>query len=285
MTKSISATILQHILVFMLVVSMAATGMTGAYASAAYGPHLLSQQTARSDVQTVRFVSPDDWDPTKPGVGTNRYAYSQNDPVNKGDPNGHAMISPRNSDPFGKDPTGRLGGFERGGSAGGTLGGLGIGAALAGMASMLGLGGSPSFTVKGDDNGKEKKATSRPDVSGTPATPPDPDDQQNTSKKTQAGVMTDGKLFSRTITENGNTYKVTAIQTIDGKTISLDHIAIDKVGGSGTVTPASFSAVRTAIGKELGSLGFDNAKITANRVSGANPGRTLSFDIDLTRFK
>ncbi|TPM32938.1 RHS repeat protein [Mesorhizobium sp. B2-3-4] len=36
-----------------------------------------------------RFISPDDWDPTKEGVGTNRYAYAQNDPVNRSDPNGH----------------------------------------------------------------------------------------------------------------------------------------------------------------------------------------------------
>ncbi|MFS8146340.1 RHS repeat-associated core domain-containing protein [Rhizobium sp. BR 249] len=36
-----------------------------------------------------RFISPDDWDPTKEGVGTNRYSYSENDPVNKSDPNGH----------------------------------------------------------------------------------------------------------------------------------------------------------------------------------------------------
>jgi hypothetical protein len=40
-------------------------------------------------VANSRFISPDDWDPTLPGVGTNRYAYSQNDPVNKSDPNGH----------------------------------------------------------------------------------------------------------------------------------------------------------------------------------------------------
>ena len=36
-----------------------------------------------------RFISPDDWDPTLAGVGTNRYAYAQNDPVNKADNNGH----------------------------------------------------------------------------------------------------------------------------------------------------------------------------------------------------
>lgn len=36
------------------------------------------------------FVSPDTWDPLLPGVGTNRYAYAGNDPVNKADRNGHS---------------------------------------------------------------------------------------------------------------------------------------------------------------------------------------------------
>lgn len=35
------------------------------------------------------FVSPDSWDPLKEGVGTNRYGYAGNDPVNKADRNGH----------------------------------------------------------------------------------------------------------------------------------------------------------------------------------------------------
>ena len=39
----------------------------------------------------ARFISPDTWDPTEPGVGTNRYSYSENDPVNKSDPNGHSF--------------------------------------------------------------------------------------------------------------------------------------------------------------------------------------------------
>lgn len=37
----------------------------------------------------ARFISPDTMDPTIEGVGTNRYAYAGNDPVNKSDPNGH----------------------------------------------------------------------------------------------------------------------------------------------------------------------------------------------------
>jgi RHS repeat-associated protein len=36
-----------------------------------------------------RFISPDWWDTTMPGVGTNRYAYAENDPINRSDPNGH----------------------------------------------------------------------------------------------------------------------------------------------------------------------------------------------------
>ena len=35
------------------------------------------------------FISPDYWDPTLPGVGTNRYSYAGNDPINNSDANGH----------------------------------------------------------------------------------------------------------------------------------------------------------------------------------------------------
>lgn len=41
------------------------------------------------DAVVGRFLSPDWWDPMQPGVGTNRYAYAGNDPVNASDPNGH----------------------------------------------------------------------------------------------------------------------------------------------------------------------------------------------------
>ena len=41
------------------------------------------------DPHLGRFVSPDTWDPTLPGVDINRYAYAGNDPVNGSDPNGH----------------------------------------------------------------------------------------------------------------------------------------------------------------------------------------------------
>ncbi|MDQ0473929.1 RHS repeat-associated core domain-containing protein [Labrys wisconsinensis] len=41
------------------------------------------------DPRIARFVSPDWWDPTQGGVGTNRYTYADNNPVNVRDPSGH----------------------------------------------------------------------------------------------------------------------------------------------------------------------------------------------------
>ncbi len=42
-----------------------------------------------------RFIQPDWWEVTQEGVGTNRYAYSFNDPVNKSDTNGHQATTCR----------------------------------------------------------------------------------------------------------------------------------------------------------------------------------------------
>ncbi|TIW92164.1 MAG: hypothetical protein E5V59_18240, partial [Mesorhizobium sp.] len=61
-----------------------------------------------------RFISPDDWDPTKEGVGTNRYAYASNDPVNKSDQNGHGALDAVNAYNAAKS---LLGGNDRKGGA------------------------------------------------------------------------------------------------------------------------------------------------------------------------
>lgn len=56
-----------------------------------FGPLLIPPGIESETVHSTRFISPDTIDPTLPGVGTNRYAYGQNDPVNKSDPNGHII--------------------------------------------------------------------------------------------------------------------------------------------------------------------------------------------------
>ena len=50
------------------------------------------------------IIQPDWWEATQAGVGTNRYAYSFNDPVNKCDPSGHSWLDRAWDSVFGKDP-------------------------------------------------------------------------------------------------------------------------------------------------------------------------------------
>lgn len=101
----------------------------------------------------ARFISPDDWDPTKPGVGTNRYAYSENDPVNKSDPNGHQDETPNDGD---SDNDGELDEFER-------YPGIDD-RAIRGLNPMLdnlrlgGAAGGPSFSKSTNTTGKPNKA-------------------------------------------------------------------------------------------------------------------------------
>lgn len=44
------------------------------------------------DPKLAMFIQPDWWEVTKAGVGTNRYAYSYDDPVNQSDPGGHSWL-------------------------------------------------------------------------------------------------------------------------------------------------------------------------------------------------
>jgi hypothetical protein len=140
-----------------------------------------------------------------------------------------------------------------------------------------------SLSVGGEDGGGG--TVGGPDVSGTAATPPDPDEDTSVSKKAQAGVNLDGKLYSRTITVDGNTYTVQAEQTINGKTVNLNNLSIAKTNEPTVHSASAFNAVRTEIAKEFRAMGFERANITATRVSGANPNREMSFSIDLSKFK
>ena len=49
----------------------------------------IDHTTGAGNVEIRNFGQPDWWEVTKPGVGTNRYSYSFNDPVNLSDPGGN----------------------------------------------------------------------------------------------------------------------------------------------------------------------------------------------------
>ncbi|PSJ51076.1 hypothetical protein [Kumtagia ephedrae] len=94
MVKKFGRRVAQAALAMMLSLSLMVSGLTNVYASAVGVQHFRFAVGTKASVtvRPARFISPDDWDPTLPGVGTNRYAYSQNDPINKSDPNGHVAI-------------------------------------------------------------------------------------------------------------------------------------------------------------------------------------------------
>nr|WP_280514467.1 RHS repeat-associated core domain-containing protein [Chthonobacter albigriseus] len=88
-----------------------ATGETRAFLGERHdgpGTGLIYLNARFLDPVLGRFITPDWWDPIdagvagqggaagvrSSGVGTNRYAYAANDPVNKSDPNGHSYVDP-----------------------------------------------------------------------------------------------------------------------------------------------------------------------------------------------
>jgi hypothetical protein len=83
---------IDRLLTAILLVVLMAAGTMSVAAAPVFAPHLPAD-TIQSEIVSVRFISPDTLDPTLPGVGTNRYAYAANDPINKSDPSGHIIES------------------------------------------------------------------------------------------------------------------------------------------------------------------------------------------------
>jgi hypothetical protein len=216
----------------------------------------------------ARFISPDDWDPTKPGVGTNRYAYSQNDPVNKSDPSGHIA------------PAVAIGwGFA-------VLGGW--------------LSGSSPANAPGPDDKIETKSDAevmRDMFMGTSATAlarqaivtavrsslkskEKEKELSSTEQRSSKGVNLDGHDYSQRFSSNGDEYTVTARQEIKGDNVTLSEFSVNKVGG-GTVNPAAVNDIRQQMQDQFSKQGFSSMTVDAFRTSGVNPNRAINFTVDL----
>ncbi len=91
MTEAIYRKIARLALAVMLVAGLISSLAPAGHAASSFAPLRQLADQAAPAWQPVRFISPDTLDPTQPGVGTNRYAYAQNDPVNKSDPTGHVI--------------------------------------------------------------------------------------------------------------------------------------------------------------------------------------------------
>ncbi|MBS7707565.1 RHS repeat-associated core domain-containing protein [Chelatococcus asaccharovorans] len=155
------------------------------------------------------FISPDWYLPTDPGVGTNRYAYAFNDPINKSDPNGH--VDDAGVYEFNNDPANQPGGGENyaGEDAAGpddlttqglpligpaiVLGYRGCVASAGCSAFMLGVG---TWALQGILNNKPSDPnasapTNQPTTSGTSSAAPgapDPEEPEQPEKRAETKV-------------------------------------------------------------------------------------------------
>ena len=155
------------------------------------------------DPKWGRFITPDDWDPTIPGVGVNRYAYADNDPINKSDPNGHRRTGDSDADPVGPAYGGGSNGGSgsKGGSSGGGLGGF-LGDLFGGL-----FGGTRGSTVYGfQDTTNQRKPAVKPGnpvlKPGTPPTAP-----RTTTRPGLLGIFSILDQYVRERTNRQKTYQ------------------------------------------------------------------------------
>ncbi|MCJ9670259.1 MULTISPECIES: RHS repeat-associated core domain-containing protein [unclassified Neorhizobium] len=162
----------------------------------------------------ARFISPDPMDPTMLGVGTNRYAYSENDPINKSDPNGHAAGAAAAGGFF--DAVGAaIGGFLSSlGFSSGTTAAVGAGIATTGaVLGVVAIAAYPTEMGNGEMR-DDAKANTQGAVTGTP----DPDDDKDkdkdkqeakaeSSNKWQADSIKNQEKLERQMEQRGWTHK------------------------------------------------------------------------------
>lgn len=94
-----------------------------------------------------------------------------------------------------------------------------------------------------------------------------------------------GELLEAHVEVEGVRIELLAIVEVSGSAVHLQDLAIYPAGVErATVGVAPLlRAVRRDLFPDLRAAGCERLRITATRLSGANPGRTVDFTIDLTR--
>jgi hypothetical protein len=93
-----------------------------------------------------------------------------------------------------------------------------------------------------------------------------------------------GELLEAHVEIEGFRIELLAVVQVSGTTVHLQDLAIYPAGVErATVGVAALRAARRDLFPDLRAAGFARLRITATRLSGANPGRTVDLTIDLTR--
>jgi RHS repeat-associated protein len=250
------------------------------------------------DPVLARFISPDWWDPDRPGVGTNRYAYSDNDPINKSDTNGHS------SDDEGQGPNGaaegkgeREGREQKGKSEQSGVTDLeSFGAMQANFRASRRPGAqswSPADFARAQQRDNLDRAVReyghQPASARAPGSPPS--QREVDALRADLANLKDiaARLGNRT-RESGliefNVQTKTGPVTVGlqvsqrGYTAQIHEIAVYGVGHN-AMTRAQAQSMKTEIGNALRDLGFTGVYGSYTRHGGRNPGERSIGHIDL----
>jgi RHS repeat-associated protein len=269
------------------------------------------------DPVIARFVSPDWWDPNKPGVGTNRYAYSDNDPVNKADNNGHASEGEGDKNDSNKNDTTAenpsSGAVALGGVPENTSGPTGRSADI-GSSSVIGnaswaqeahqssAGGRRGGAAYGRSNwspadyARQRQFDSliavaktyghHPSYISAPNTPPSVQAVNSLRSEVQAlqGIAartaTQYGYFQITVQTPAGPIQVGFQVTQNGFRAQVSEITAYGVGRQ-TMTPQEAMGIRSGIGNALREVGYTSVQGTYTRHGGANPGSRDFGPVDL----
>ncbi|MEQ1901898.1 MAG: RHS repeat-associated core domain-containing protein, partial [Devosia sp.] len=174
------------------------------------------------DASLGRFLSPDWWGVTDQGVGTNRYAYAANDPVNGSDRNGHAVGEGCAIGAAATSPTGLgaiLGCIAGEITVDTVIAVIAVAGALTvAIASRSGdqvanevpadLGKGMAAEIPGDESGTDDGHGAPPPVTAdTQGTPPNGDDGDQPPENTYKDVTTGGSVENREINVTTSEFK------------------------------------------------------------------------------
>lgn len=92
------------------------------------------------------------------------------------------------------------------------------------------------------------------------------------------------EVFLRKVSTSRDPLEIAAEVGIDGKILTLKSISIfPKDVRRFELSPREITNLKNQLAQEAKGAGFERLKITGKRVSGANLGKNVDIDIDLTK--
>jgi hypothetical protein len=239
-------------------------------------------------VANARFIQPDTWDPTIEGVGTNRYAYSGNDPVNKSDPNGHIAETVGGWGGIAETIHGWL--TAAAASAGATSAGLAVGAvgAVAVLTmptnqmapdSMCPGGCNASNMAKNADKQFSASGGASSTAAGSADPGPDGDDDGEQAKQEKPGSPSQSSDVRAIVRQNATQVAKNGFNV--NSEAELESLYSEVTSG-GTVTPAqSYNGIMRTLADGT-KIGLRNSSTTGGKTIDVFPrGGTAGYKVHI----